>query len=67
MLRSLWTICFVIAGLVAASVPLFAHHGGAAYDTDKPVIVEGTVMDYVWSNRTFRASSTLISVQGNTY
>ena len=50
MLRSLWTICFVIAGLVAVSVPLFAHHGGAAYDTDKSVIVKGTVTDYVWSN-----------------
>ena len=50
MLRSLWTICFVIAGLVAVSVPLFAHHGGAAYATDKSVIVKGTVTDYVWSN-----------------
>ena len=50
MLRSLWTICFVIAGLVTVSVPLFAHHGGAAYDTDKSIIVKGTVTDYVWSN-----------------
>ena len=50
MIRSLWTSCFVIAGLVAVAVPLFAHHGGAAYDTDKSVVVKGTVTDYVWSN-----------------
>jgi hypothetical protein len=50
MIRGLWTICFAVAGLVAVSVPVLAHHGGAAYDTDKSVIVKGTVTDYVWSN-----------------
>jgi len=36
--------------LLALSVPGFAHHGGAAYDTDKSVIVKGTVTQYVWAN-----------------
>lgn len=32
------------------SSPLAAHHGGAAYDTDKKVTVKGTVTDWLWSN-----------------
>jgi len=32
------------------SVPLAAHHGYAAYDTDKKVTVKGTVTDWRWSN-----------------
>jgi len=30
--------------------PLAAHHGYAAYDTDKKVTVKGTVTDWRWSN-----------------
>ena len=30
--------------------PLAAHHGGAAYDSDKKVTVKGTVTDWLWSN-----------------
>jgi hypothetical protein len=29
---------------------LVAHHGAAAYDTDKKVTVKGTVTDWLWSN-----------------
>jgi hypothetical protein len=32
------------------SAPVAAHHGGAAYDTDKRVTVKGTVTDWLWSN-----------------
>ena len=32
------------------SPPLFAHHGYAAYDTDKKVTLKGTVARWVWSN-----------------
>jgi hypothetical protein len=31
-------------------LPLFAHHGNAAYDTGKKVTVKGTVTDWLWSN-----------------
>lgn len=37
-------ICFVI------SLPLFAHHGSASYDTSKTVVVTGTVTEYIWAN-----------------
>jgi len=32
------------------SAPLFAHHGTAAYETEKKVTVKGTVTDWHWSN-----------------
>jgi uncharacterized protein DUF6152 len=37
-------------GVSICSSPLFAHHGAAAYDTDKKVTVKGTVTDWLWSN-----------------
>jgi hypothetical protein len=32
------------------SARVVAHHGAAAYDTDKKVTVKGTVTDWLWSN-----------------
>lgn len=32
------------------SAPLLAHHGNAAYDTDKKITVKGTVTQWAWSN-----------------
>ena len=43
-------ISFAVVCLLAVSVPLFAHHGSAAYDTDKKVTLKGTVTRWVWSN-----------------
>jgi len=37
-------------GVSIFSVPLLAHHGNAAYDTDKKVTVKGTVTQWIWSN-----------------
>lgn len=50
MIKTFRTITFAIVTLLAVCVPVFAHHGGAAYETDKSVIVKGTVTDYIWSN-----------------
>ena len=36
--------------LLAVSSPLFAHHGYAAYDTDRKVTLKGTVTRWIWSN-----------------
>ena len=44
------SIIVAMTGFVAISVPLFAHHGSASYDTSKTVTVTGTVTDYIWSN-----------------
>lgn len=38
------------ASLVAISVPLFAHHGNAAYDMSKKLTLKVTVTDWIWAN-----------------
>jgi hypothetical protein len=43
-------ISIAVVGLLAVSVPLFAHHGNASYDSTKTVTVKGTVTDYIWAN-----------------
>jgi hypothetical protein len=50
MRKKLAAISLAVVGLLAASVPLFAHHGYAAYDTDKKVTLKGTVTRFIWSN-----------------
>lgn len=39
----------VAVGLFAVSMPLFAHHGYASYDT-KEVTIHGTVTAWLWIN-----------------
>lgn len=50
MTKKLMALSMAVVGVVAISVPLFAHHGNASYDTSKTVTVKGTVTAYVWSN-----------------
>lgn len=42
----------VVSSLIffGLSIPLFAHHGNASYDTTKTVIINGTVAEYTWAN-----------------
>jgi hypothetical protein len=37
-------------GLLAASVPLAAHHGAASFDTTRELTLKGTVTDWIWAN-----------------
>ncbi len=37
-------------GVSILSRPLVAHHGNAAYDTDKKLSLKGTVAEWLWSN-----------------
>ena len=37
-------------GMLIASTQLFAHHGTAAFDTEKKVTLKGTVTEWFWSN-----------------
>lgn len=43
-------ISLLVLGVLAASGPVFAHHGNANYDTSKTVTVTGTVTEYHWAN-----------------
>ncbi len=41
----------LFAGLAAIDSPLFAHHGAAAYDMSKPVVLkDATVTEFLWIN-----------------
>jgi hypothetical protein len=48
--NKLAAISFAVVGVLAVSVPVVAHHGSAAYDTDKKITLKGTVTRWVWSN-----------------
>jgi hypothetical protein len=41
----------LIAGLLSICSPIFAHHGGAAYDMSKPVVLKDAVVtQFLWIN-----------------
>ena len=41
----------VLAGIAAIDRPSFAHHGAAAFDMTKPVVLKGaTVTEFLWIN-----------------
>lgn len=50
MRTKLGTASLLLVGLLAAGFPIFAHHGNAAYDTEKTVTVKGVVTEYIWAN-----------------
>jgi Family of unknown function (DUF6152) len=42
---------FVFAiGILLVSVPAFAHHSSAAFDTDHLITLKGTVTNFEWTN-----------------
>jgi hypothetical protein len=43
-------VIFSILSLVVFSAPSFAHHGGAAYDTEKSVTLKGTIANFEWTS-----------------
>lgn len=47
MRNKLIAICL---GLITISVPVFAHHGAAAYDTARKITVKVTVTEWFWAN-----------------
>jgi hypothetical protein len=49
-MRKIIPILVLTVVLGALSVPLFAHHGAAAFDTAKTLTLKGTVTDWLWSN-----------------
>lgn len=38
------------AALLAMCIPLWAHHGNAAYDDKNPITIKGTVTEFAWTN-----------------
>lgn len=50
MRNKLGPILFAALCLVTVAAPLAAHHGYANYDTDRKVMLKGTIARWVWSN-----------------
>ena len=45
------TMVVLFAGLAAIDSPLFAHHGAAAYDMSKPIVLkDAMVTEFLWIN-----------------
>jgi hypothetical protein len=50
-LKGKFLMVFAVAfGVSILSLPLFAHHGYAAYDTERKVGLKGTVIQWLWAN-----------------
>jgi hypothetical protein len=50
MIKRATPILAMIAFFLGATVPVSAHHGTAAFDSDKKVTLKGTVTEWFWSN-----------------
>src|SRR5579864_7525662 len=50
MKNKLSAAAFAIAGLLAASLPAFAHHGRSNYDMSYTATVKGVVTSFEWVN-----------------
>ena len=51
MRTTLLMIVGLFAGLAAVDSPLFAHHGAAAFDMSKPVVLKNaTITEFIWIN-----------------
>jgi hypothetical protein len=51
LLKGKFLAPFVLALAISiVSIPLFAHHGNAAYDDTKVITLKGIVTQWLWSN-----------------
>jgi hypothetical protein len=48
--RLIATLAAAAGLLMMVSVPLFAHHGNAEFNTEKTVSVKGVVTEWFWAN-----------------
>ena len=42
----------VLAAVLMTAAPLAAHHGAASFDTEKEIMLKGTVTEWIWANPT---------------
>jgi hypothetical protein len=50
MKKYLSNFLIAVATLLVMGIPLWAHHGNAAYDEKNPITIKGTVTEYAWVN-----------------
>jgi hypothetical protein len=39
-----------VTAILAFGIPVWAHHGNAAYDDKNPITIKGTVTEFAWVN-----------------
>ena len=44
------TALVLLTAILIVSLPLFAHHGNAAYDDTRTITLKGTVTQWAWAN-----------------
>jgi hypothetical protein len=49
-LKGKFLIVFALGSVSILSLSLSAHHGNAAYDTEKKITLKGTVTQWFWAN-----------------
>ncbi|MEQ1947616.1 MAG: DUF6152 family protein [Bryobacteraceae bacterium] len=47
---AMFVLVAAMTALFVVTAPVFAHHGTAAFNTDKEVVVKGEITDFVFSN-----------------
>ncbi len=45
-----WNFLIAVAALLTIGIPLWAHHGNAAYDDKNPITIKGKVTEFAWTN-----------------
>ncbi len=50
MKRNFLKLFALAIGVPIFLLPVWAHHGNAAYDTEKKITVKGTVTQWIWAN-----------------
>ena len=66
MKRNLFPVLLAGVVLLLVSGPMFAHHGGAQYDTKHPVTMTGTVTEYMFTNTHVQIHFDVKDETGNT-
>jgi hypothetical protein len=45
-----YKLTMILVGVLTVSIPLFGHHGAAAFDTTKKITVKAMVIEWFWAN-----------------
>jgi hypothetical protein len=64
--KTKWTTFLpLLAAILSAGAPLFAHHGNGEYDEKNPITMKGTVTEFQWTNPHGRINFDVKDAKGN--
>ena len=50
MKKNRMDLLIAVVAVILFNVPVWAHHGNAAYDDKNPITIKGTVTEFAWTN-----------------